>query len=60
MCHASQEVMLERLIKAGRKLKSDLKKCSMSDNLDGMENDYLCMNRSNSDGEDETEFNEVP
>ncbi|GIX82092.1 hypothetical protein CDAR_166651 [Caerostris darwini] len=32
----------------------------ISDNLDGMEDDYLFIDESSRDGEDETEFDDVP
>lgn len=37
-----------------------VKLCSISNNLDKPKNNYLFMDQSDSDEEDETEFNDVP
>ncbi|GFV82257.1 hypothetical protein TNCV_2791551 [Trichonephila clavipes] len=50
-----------RIIKGWNEIKPDIiKEGNMDNNLDGTEDDYLFMNHSNSDGKDETEFDEVP
>ncbi|GFW64794.1 DDE-1 domain-containing protein [Trichonephila clavipes] len=65
MRHASLEIVCEWIIKAWNEIKPDLiqksfKKCSISNSLDGTEDDYLFMEGSNSDGENDTDFDDVP
>ncbi|GFX93764.1 hypothetical protein TNCV_1589401 [Trichonephila clavipes] len=65
MRHASLEIVCKWIIKAWNEIKSDLiqksfKKCSASNSLDGTEDDYLFMEESNSDGENDTDFDDVP
>ncbi|GFX40387.1 pogo transposable element with KRAB domain [Trichonephila clavipes] len=64
MRHASLEIVCKWIIKAWNEIKPDLiqkslKKCSMSNSLDGTEDD-LFMEESNSDGENDTDFDDVP
>ncbi|GFT11701.1 pogo transposable element with KRAB domain [Trichonephila clavipes] len=63
MRHASLEIE-QWIIKAWNEIKPDLiqksfKKCSISNSLDGTEDDYLFMEESNSDGENDTDFDDV-
>ncbi|GFX42436.1 DDE-1 domain-containing protein [Trichonephila clavipes] len=64
MCHASLEILCEWIIKSWNEIKPHLiqksfKKYSISNSLDGMEDDYLFMEASNRDGENDTEFDDV-
>ncbi|GFW97453.1 hypothetical protein TNCV_4991291 [Trichonephila clavipes] len=64
MRHANLEIVCEWIIKAWNEIKPDLiqksfKKCSISNSLDGTEDDDLFM-ESNSDGENDTGFDDVP
>ncbi|GFX46654.1 hypothetical protein TNCV_4038051 [Trichonephila clavipes] len=63
MRHASLEIVCEWIMKAWNEIKPDLiqksfKKCSISNSLDGTEDGYLFMEESNSDGENDTDFDE--
>ncbi|GFW70834.1 hypothetical protein TNCV_4148821 [Trichonephila clavipes] len=63
--HASLEIVCEWVIKAWNEIKPDLiqksfKKCSISNSLDGIEDDYLFMEESNSDGDNDKDFDDVP
>ncbi|GFW90844.1 hypothetical protein TNCV_2418381 [Trichonephila clavipes] len=65
MRHASLEIVFEWIIKAWNEIKPSLiqkpfKKCSISNSLDGTEDDYLFMEESNRDGENDTDFDDVP
>ncbi|GFS57486.1 pogo transposable element with KRAB domain [Trichonephila clavipes] len=65
MRHANLEIVCEWIIKAWNEIKPDLiqksfKKCSIYNSLDGTEYDDLFMEESNSDGENETDFDDVP
>ncbi|GFS56714.1 pogo transposable element with KRAB domain [Trichonephila clavipes] len=65
MRHASLEIVCEWIIKAWNEIKPDLiqksiKKCSVSNSVDQTEDDYLVMDESNSDGENGTDFDDVP
>ncbi|GFX12912.1 hypothetical protein TNCV_3659081 [Trichonephila clavipes] len=65
MRHASLEIVCEWIIKAWNEIKLDLiqksfKKCSIHNSLDGTEDDYLFIEESNSDGENDTDFDDVP
>lgn len=41
-------------------VQKSFKKCGISNNLNGMEDDYLIMDQSNSDREDKAEIDDVP
>ncbi|GFX70296.1 pogo transposable element with KRAB domain [Trichonephila clavipes] len=63
MRHASLEIVCEWIIKAWNEIKPGLiqksfKKSSISNSLDETEDDYLFMEQSNSDGENDTDFDE--
>ncbi|GFT97622.1 hypothetical protein TNCV_1034571 [Trichonephila clavipes] len=65
MGHVSLEIVREWIIKTLNEIKPDLiqksfKNCNISNSLDGTEDDYLFMEESNSDGENDTDFDDVP
>ncbi|GFU10375.1 hypothetical protein TNCV_3514551 [Trichonephila clavipes] len=62
-CQSENSVQVNK--KAWNEIKPDLiqksfKKCSISNSLDGTEDDYLFMEESNSNGENDTNFDDVP
>ncbi|GFT54143.1 hypothetical protein TNCV_3562791 [Trichonephila clavipes] len=62
-CQSENSVRVDK--KAWNEIKPDLiqksfKICSTSNSLDGTEDDYLFMEESNSDGENDTDFDDVP
>ena len=64
MHHASLEIVCGWIIKVWNAIQSDVlqnsfKKCSITNNLDGTEDDYLFIDHSSSDGKNETEFDNV-
>ncbi|GFW49202.1 hypothetical protein TNCV_3057121 [Trichonephila clavipes] len=65
MLQASLEIVCMWIIKVRNEIKPDLiqksfKKCSISNSLDGTEDGYLFIEESNSEGENDTDSDDVP